>query len=1077
MSNYSEYYDAINEIISHLKTDLIGPVSIDEILTNIKPLDYYGMGILWPKGIKESEHSLLRLDSQDELQFETDDENTIKIPSDDFDELEDETQDANDSIKNANKYKPSSMAITVMVLNTTKTLEVKFEYAKYIHSINERKMNDKTYIDHLYKRQPYSTIKIISIPNKCCQELIALDDDAHSNNFQLSLHVRKMFKTTKLITIAISNHTEAQQKIILQNEKSLFQCHLELSLLDGFQPLYDPIENTNYDNETLINNILYRDVNNYAYGHGCSVNVLEINNKIQSIHSEFIPSQQVCQMMPGNIQTDIILKNKYWASIDRQEGCNQLKKFVLEYLDWFTNIRKQSLAVADNDVHNLIMEKIEECIKRLNSGIETLLNNDKAWEAFILMHEAMLLQRKNTKKINDDEIAWYPFQIAYIIQIIPDIVDKNSEYRNVVDLLWFPTGGGKTEAYLGVSAFCIFYRRLSENIGINGVTVIMRYTLRLLTIQQFERSMALICACEYLRKKYKGRIPGDEISIGLWIGKGMTPNKLNGEGGASEVLFRLFENPNAKIIEGNPIQVTVCPWCGSKIGLEGYPKVDRKQELKSLTIHCPNEICEFHEKLPIYLVDEEIYLKKPTLILSTIDKFARITWEPNSDSLFGIGDLPPGLIIQDELHLISGPLGSLAGIYEIAVDELCKKNAICGSSPKIIASTATAKNAPIQIKNLYNKRTFQFPPNGITINDSFFAKTANTSERPARTYLGLCEPGGSMADLIIRVYAVFFYMRELFKRQNKDTQIIDQFFTVIGYFNTIKNLGASTSIIQDRVDAYMKSLYAIKFREETSRYNMTYKSINFDKHDELTSRKSSKEIKDILSRLDVTYSNKDCYSYVLASNMLSVGIDINRLGLMTIYNQPKTNSEYIQATSRVGRKYPGLVTVLFNNMRTRDKSYYEQFNYYHKVFYKYVESTSVTPFSSRAIEKALHCVFIALIRLRVNALRDNNSARDFHKLFEKNKEIILSLKQDIVNRVKSINPFAQHKANEYLDNIIEAWDDISMHYSDTLVYYDYHKRNISLLDSERFENSVQFPAILNSVRNVENESNIYIKTR
>ena len=302
---------------------------------------------------------------------------------------------------------------------------------------------------------------------------------------------------------------------------------------------------------------------------------------------------------------------------------------------------------------------------------------------------------------------------------------------------------------IGVCAFVIFYRRLFNKPIKDGVTIIMRYTLRLLTIQQFERATALICACEHLRKIHN--ISGGEINIGLWIGSNMTPNHISE---AETKLKELREEPNKKIYEGNPIQITTCPWCGAIIDVGCY-SIDQ-----TMTISCKNnKYCEFHSSLPIYLVDDDIYEKCPTLILSTVDKFARIVWEEKSKAIFGKDNImPPELIIQDELHLISGPLGSIAGVYEIAVEKLCDRD---GKTPKIVASTATVRNANEQIKSLYNKEMFQFPPNGISATDSFFAVQADKSQRPARKYIGLCEAGGSLADLLIRVYSNLIFTKNL----------------------------------------------------------------------------------------------------------------------------------------------------------------------------------------------------------------------------------------------------------------------------------------------------------------------------
>ena len=514
-----------------------------------------------------------------------------------------------------------------------------------------------------------------------------------------------------------------------------------------------------------------------------------------------------------------------------------------------------------------------------------------------------------------------------------------------------------------------------------------------------------------MRRKYD--ISGNEISIGLWIGSGMTPNHIKD---ASDTLKKLQKNSSAMIYEANPMQITKCPWCGTEIGVSGYKIVDGKMDISC----CNNPDCEFHQHLPIYVVDDDIYTVTPTFILSTVDKFAHITWEENAGNLLGAnGCRPPELIIQDELHLISGPLGSITGIYEMAVENICKHY---GKVPKIIASTATMKNADNQIKILYNRNMIQFPPNGLLHKDSFFAVEADQNKRPARTYIGICSIGFGTSELLIKIFALLTFMKHLYRLQGKPTDVIDQFYTYVGYFNTLKELGSNSIIISDRILAEIKYLVTHKFKKEAESVNMKIDTTDSDiptylRNDELTSRNSAKEIKNILERLTSRYTDDNCYDYIMASNMLSVGIDIDRLGIMCMYGQPKSNAEYIQATSRVGRTNPGLVVSIYNNMRSRDKSYYEQFRYYHSTFYKYVEATSVTSYSPRTIEKALHCAMMAIIRHTIKKYNSNGSACKFTG----NDKDIERVKQDILKRVEEIEPRIRDYAEEWLDDYLECW--------------------------------------------------------
>lgn len=1072
MSRYSKYYDAINEIYNCLKRDLIGPVDENETLENIPPLNTYVCGILWPKKVT----------------YEQDDEMEIIEDHEDVEELEDWVKLLDESINNANIYKPTSMGISLLLPKSATEVHIEFKGAKYkyeeeyvvsdnedenvknqVNLFNEISKegeskavedNRKEYKKIRYIRTPFLLTSKAVIPNITGTKLIISDDNIGIN---ITLTVRSIIDDgNKLITVAVQNIKQAKKSKSEQSANALFQCELTIISKEPLLPIYHHCDFIS-DIEEKITQLQYRNLKNYAHGHGCSVSYEEIDNGVYQVKSDFMPMEQVEQIMPGEIINKDILNLGYWENASPKSACEKLLLFIEEYENWYEKqkVIADKLSKSDFfDACKVVLKNIAECLVRLRKGVDVLLHNDIAWRAFVIMNEAMLLQRIKSKGVDKATVNWYPFQLAFILQTIPDIVDEYSPFRKHVDLLWFPTGGGKTEAYLGVAAFTIFYRRLScisENSEeIDGVTVIMRYTLRLLTIQQFERACALICACEHLRIKH--RIPGGEINIGLWIGSDMTPNRITQ---AKDVLHRLRNNEDIK--KGNPVQITKCPWCNTKLDLNSYEIKDQ-----ALVIRCAdNSKCAFHNHLPIYVVDEDIYRARPTFLLSTIDKFARITWEKNVRNLFSFNGRSPELIIQDELHLISGPLGSLTGIYETALEYLCEK---FGKSPKIIASTATIKNSKQQVRNLYNRETFQFPAPGINYDDSFFGVKASKDDRPLRTYIGLCEMGGSLSDLLIRVYAILFYIKTLFIKQGKDPDVIDQYYTTVGYFNALKDLGTSSTIIQDRVFSHIKNLVVRTFKNESNNYGVAINDIKaYYQQAELTSRMSSQKIKETLDRLAISYNEAGSLTYVLSSNMLSVGIDIDRLGVMTVYNQPKSNAEYIQATSRVGRRNPGIVLVLFNNMRSRDKSHFEQFKYYHRIFYSYVEATSVTPFSMRAIEKALHCVFIALVRHAIPELSENESARNFKTDLPKVKEII----DYLLRRVKNIIPEHKNFAEKVLSNFAKQWEKFIEEHRN--VYYKDYNGEPSILISAEENIDSELPKTLNSLRNVEPEINVFIR--
>ena len=1074
MASFQDYYAAENTIEELLRKDLIGPVADDEILSE-PPLGVYSMGILWAQRTTADKDTVYEGAGDEAAEAATSEMADVCGDVDLIDDLDDKLENSHGQINSANAYRPSAMASTVVVGGKEKSLVVRFNCAVYSHH-EEEVLYDKRSKDanglevietkkrnvNKYTRRPFdSGYFAIDIKSKRILTPHNLPD-----NVGLEVFVRKVYPDgSRLVTVSVKNKAVAQNKEVLQNTFALFQCHLSILSEEGFLPIVEK-EHEAADIETKTLNMLYRNELNFAAGHGCSVKWQAENKKVKQIESEFMPVTELLQMEPRNIPNFHCFYMEYWSNVLREQGCNELDAFISLYEKWLSDQRRNSQGLEPyGEAVRVSFNDIELCIERLRQGINCLRSSTTAWKSFLYMNEAMLLQRVNyakTKKkiVSPAEVAWYPFQLAYILQIIPDIVDNHGKWRDTVDLLWFPTGGGKTEAYLGLSAFVIFFRRLANSGNGDGVTIIMRYTLRLLTAQQFERATALICACETLRHKYS--VPGSEISIGLWVGMDLTPNTLER---AKENIDKIKEGET--VHKENPMQIFHCPSCGSDIDIGSY-KIEQTMKIK-----CPNSTCDFHQGLPIYVVDEDIYNMRPTLLLSTIDKFARIVWEEKTVAIIGSDGRtkPPELIIQDELHLISGPLGSISGLYEAAIDGLCTHD---GIKPKIIASTATVRNANKQIKALYNRTSFQFPPSGIDVNDSFFAIRADRDSKPARRYIGICESGGSLLDVLIRVYGCIFFALNYLEAIGIDQEIIDQYFTVVGYFNSLKDLGSSATVIIDRVGLYSNSLRLHKFKDIAAKVGLEKINIHF--YNELTSRKSSKEIKDALEELEIKYPDERAYSYVLASNMLSVGIDISRLGVMTVYNQPKTNAEYIQATSRVGRSNPGMVLPLYNAMRSRDKSHYEQFIYYHQTFYKHVEPTSVTPFSFRATEKALHSAYVALIRHQIPELRANADVVNYRKTHPQVKKI----KQFLLARIEAIDPTALEYATDWLERFEALWERAVETKSESFYYALKNKMpdtTYTLLVEAEKDNLSDLPSTLNALRNVDSASNVYILSR
>lgn len=594
-----------------------------------------------------------------------------------------------------------------------------------------------------------------------------------------------------------------------------------------------------------------------------------------------------------------------------------------------------------------------------------------------------------------------PFQLAFLLLSIKGITEPQSDERkNIVDLIWFPTGGGKTEAYLAVTAFAIVWRRMmNDETASQGVSVIMRYTLRLLTAQQFERASKLIASLEFLRKNFKGELKSETISIGLWVGNQLTPGKVEGDNGAEKVVDDISRECNKKI--GNPaqknsLQISSCPWCGTKLVSEGDYGFEIERHI--FKIYCLNKKCTFHQEIPVQVVDEMLFENPPTLLFATVDKFAQLAWKGEAHRFFNSLDdekLPPDLIIQDELHLLSGPLGSIVGLFEGIVEKLCtneKKNL----TPKIIASTATTRNTTQQIAKLYGDRSVNiFPPSGLSYNDSFFAK--ESKENSKRKYIGFMPVGKTSIDTQLQLIAHLLEARI----ENKEP-INDNYWTVVSYYNSLKDVGKIRNKVGDEIIVNTATMQSRLFGRN-NKWTFNHFGIE-DRTEELTARVESSKIKTVLKQLENEFEIVEREGYrnvksnvidlVLATNMFSVGIDIGRLNLMLVNGMPKNIAEYIQASSRVGRKVEGLVVTFLDPNRARDKSYFEHYIPFHQAFYKSIEPLSVTPFTENTIDKMLTTLMVTFVRHKISGLNQNNDAQYFQK------ENVDELKSFLKNRFK-----------------------------------------------------------------------------
>lgn len=843
-------------------------------------------------------------------------------------------------------------------------------------------------------------------------------------NTKIYSYQKKKYVKIQLVNCSKHPANKFSNKNETLNTKCLFQSQIKV-MSEKVLPFKTQKERMPFDKEAERLNFIYRNVKNYAIGHNCSVNWS--NKYPEIIETTFIPKtnveeirNQIDDIKDIRFNQALEIKNLSNFGKSKKEIIKNLKYFISYYEKWIIEQNRISENITvDKDIAQEIISKQNDNLKRIQNNIN-LLQNDKIFQTFQLTNLAMLLQitisndenfSKKEKELHElnksvdyndlqyfqhytfkEQPKYRPFQLAFILLSLDGIIDKNNKFRKeIVDLIWFPTGGGKTEAYFAVTAFTIIWRRLINEDNFDGTTVIMRYTLRLLTAQQFERASRLIVVLEFLRhqEEFKFILKDEPITIGQWIGMASTPNTLEEVKDhlrkIEDECLRKNGNPRGK----NAFQISSCPWCGTKLISKDDVGWDYgfKVSGNDFKIHCLNIKCPFHKRIPVQVVDEVLYKTPPTLLFGTVDKFAMLSWRPESYAFFNTHDdnkLPPDLIIQDELHLLNGPLGSIAGLFENVIELLCSRN---GVSPKIIASTATTRNTEKQVGQLYgNRKVNIFPPQGLNYDDSFFAKIDKLNKR--RMYIGFMPTGKTIIDTQIHLLAHLLVARLEIFSNDELKESINNFWTVVSYYNSLKDVGKIYNKIGDEVYSFTANLQ-IRLFKDLYRFNF----LGLPKRTkELTGRIPSEKIKSTLNEITEKFTkNKftelngkrylnDIVDLVLATNMISVGIDVSRLNIMLINGMPRNVAEYIQASSRIGRNTYGLVVTLLSANRAREKSFFEHFIPFHRSFYKYIEPLSVTSFTENTIDKMLTSLMVSFVRQKYpGELGDNNQAQYFTK--------------------------------------------------------------------------------------------------
>jgi hypothetical protein len=1038
-------------IVDVFHRDLIGPGEQDADLAterlNESPSRWYLTGFLAPA------EDALGLDGVDDESDPTaQEEMEIEVEEPDSDQAGAAADNEEPETPNTRRrFLPSSIGLTVLLDPDVKEIEARISWGDYR---TEPRLPEEVLLpeplpgevgeDGKPKRIERPLVDWIRIPKQRTVTLPVRDgrgsqivvpesaaEQRRGGGLALETHSRLFSFTTpdgrnervRALTVFLVNRRATVHRYYADASYA-FQARLELGCERGFRPRYDLSGYRAADWDLRIADLHYRDVCEWAVGRNAAAGwdpAEQSSGIVRHVWTDPLPTAEVERVAPNEdaeLKALVTFGMETLAELaNANDGGlgNALADLPALYGLWIDAERQKlgTLARRRRESAEQLIADMESAKARVAAGIDILTQDAKARRAFRFMNLAVAraARRRNAGPKGDpqalDEPQWRPFQLAFILLNLSGLVDRIHVDRQAADLLFFPTGGGKTEAYLGLAAFVIAHRRLSGSGVLGaGVAVIMRYTLRLLTLDQLARAAGVVCALELMRTdpgnvdESGRRLLGDwPIEIGLWVGSDASPNRLGGRGDTDETTavgrVRRYRNGRDKRA---PAPLKSCPWCGTAFTRNSFRCIPDELAPKNLEIRCDNTACDFtgSRPLPVLTVDEPIYRRLPAFLIATVDKFASLPWVGETGAFFGhvnrfednVGFYgasepgrgrplyngfsldPPDLIIQDELHLISGPLGTVVGLYEAAIDQLASRGS--GDTkvrPKIVASTATVRRAADQINALFDRpNTSVFPAPGVDRSDSFFARTVPSSKDPARLYLGIAAQGRgpklvflrSLTTLVAAAQAA--YDAQPANGQTKNPA--DPYMTALCYFNALRELGGARRIVEDEV------------RDRAARYGSQRRRLDpadapfadrkIKEPMELTSRVSTDAVAKAKQDLETAFgpNASDTVDVALATNMISVGLDITRLGLMVVQGQPKTAAEYIQATSRVGRDHsrPGLVVTVLNLHKPRDRMHFEQFGQFHKTFYRAVEATSVTPWAARALDRALAAVVVAAAR-------------------------------------------------------------------------------------------------------------------
>ena len=1044
-----------DDLIATLEADLVGPMADDEIL-EAPPSRWYLTGFLVPSGGPD-DHRIDPLASE-EMSAAVDGD----APDDSM----------GDDVSPTHSFLPSSMGISFFVPANTRTVEVTASWGDYVRlddadsrdwDNRERRRRcadprpaDDPVRDRYWERAGRKSFSLpVNLDRSGDRRPIPGTDGVMLQVLVKTVPAGEAPDGTRAVSLFLVNHRTADG-MAEADERTLFQAELAVSCKAGFVPRYRTHGGDHPDDQR--NDVQFRDHAEWAVGHGVSTEASVDGSKCRRVQTTWLPRAAVYRMKARSIDGVTTSMDDLAAIPDADALRAGMAPLIVDYRAWIETQRARipSLASPRQSVATSLLDDAALALSRIEAGIDTLAD-PLALQAFQLANRAMAHAARRARP--GQEPHWRLFQLAFVLLNLAASTDAQHVDRDRVDLLFFPTGGGKTEAYLGVAAYVLVLRRLrgrDELHGGAGVAVILRYTLRLLTLDQLRRAAQLICALELVRRELPDTLGRHRFSVGLWVGRKATANRLKDVAQPIRRLKATGKNWGGPA----PVPLADCPWCGTPLKGDSFELVPDNKSPQALDVGCESPTCPFafdpdaplgRNGLPLVVVDEQVYRELPSMLIGTVDKFAALPWRGATGMLFGRtvaegpwgfygphetppkntpvrdGCPPPELIIQDELHLISGPLGTMVGLYETAIDALCRDRV--GYGPKVIASTATARRATEQIQAIFARdKVHLFPPQGLDAGDTYFARTDASPEK-TRAYVGVAAPGRNGKAVAARVYTCLLGAAkrhwEAAGPPGKDNPG-DTYMTLASYYNSLKDLGGAQRLVQEDVSQRTFRLSSRRPLQLDQSDHFADRSLAFDVV-ELTSRQSTDDIASAIARLNKAFDTGrgTRTDVLLASSMISVGVDIGRLGLMVVNGQPRTTAEYIQASSRVGRETPGLVVTSYNLFKPRDRSHYERFTAYHQSFYRSVEAASVTPFSARAIDRGLAGLVVALARHLGPRMAPNAAVTRIRETADPLRTQIVELLTTRAMAHKGTVPAAvQASLEQRIDHLLTHWKDL-----------------------------------------------------